>query len=80
MHVPFHYHPYRVLPTSSIQRTAPAPVFHSGSVEIDFEDGTYEWNSVDNQSAEPRGLSKLDIEQLPSYQYEDDSKVSSEQK
>jgi len=80
MHVPFHYHPYRVIPTSSIQRTVADPVFPPENVEDNFDDPNYPWNRVDIQSAEPRGLSKLDIEQLPSYQYEDDDSVSSEQK
>ncbi|XP_065072022.1 E3 ubiquitin-protein ligase RNF38-like [Rhopilema esculentum] len=78
LHVPFHYHPYRVLPTSSIQRTAAGSVFYTGNIEIDHDETNYEWNNVDNSNSEPRGLSKLDIEQLPSYIYEDDSKFSSE--
>lgn len=63
-----------------MQRTAVTPVFYTGTVEIDHEDANYEWNSVENQSAEPQGLSKLDIEQLPSYSYKEDSDRSTENK
>eukprot|EP00794_Sanderia_malayensis_P005334 gene5334-6003_t len=78
LHLPFHYHPYRVIPTSSIARNTTAPAFMPGTVELDQDEANLDWTAAENQSAEPRGLTKLEVEQLPSYIYKGDTKNSSE--